>query len=760
MRRRTGISAAATVFLLASGSCGQADAPAAAPAAAAPAFADEARCAGCHPAEHAAWSGSHHDLAMQPASEASVAGDFGGIDFDGGGVRARLFRRDGRFVVHTAGEDGRPADFEVAYVFGIEPLQQLLLPLPGGRLQAFSVAWDAREESQGGQRWYALYPDDPPPPGDALHWTGSRQRWNWQCAECHATDLRARFDPATGSYDTTFARDDVGCQACHGPGGAHVAWAEGGARGPDGDGTGLVARPADATETCAPCHSRRHRVSAEDVHGEPFLDHFAPETLREGLYHADGQILEEVYEYGSFLQSRMHAAGVRCNDCHDPHSGQLAAEGDALCVRCHSEAPDPRFETRFEALAVERYDTPDHHHHEAGSEGARCVACHMPTRVYMGVDVRSDHSLRVPRPDLALEIGGPDACTACHAGRDAGRDAAWASARVQSWFPKSTRRGPHWGHVFAAARRGDPASAARLAALAGDRAAPAIVRATAVELTPRFGRAGLDAAVAATSDASPLVRAYAARALAGAPPADRAIAVAPLLSDPLRAVRSEAAVALSSLPEASLPERSRAAFRAALADHEATQRAQQDTPEANLNLALLAERRGDTARAESFYRAAIALDPAFDPPWANLARLQARLGRSADAEHTLRDGLSRVPDSGALHYDLGLVLAEIGRIAEAEVALARASALLPAHARAAYNHALALQHLGRAGEAEAALARARALDPADRDIAWALAVLHVQQGRDAAAIPHAEAALRLGDPRARELVDALREKVR
>jgi predicted CXXCH cytochrome family protein len=743
---RTGIGLVAMLVLTACGPSGDRAAKSAPPPAqvAAPAFADEARCAGCHPAEHAAWSGSHHDLAMQAPSESSVAGDFDAAEFDGAGVRARFLRRDGAFLVHTAGEDGVPADFPVRYVFGVDPLQQVLLPLSRGRLQAFSVAWDAREASRGGQRWYALYPDAPPPAGDALHWTGSRQRWNWQCAECHATDLRARYDAAGDRYDTTFARDDVGCQACHGPRADHVAWAGSGSRGP---GAARAATAAGEVETCAPCHSRRHRVSAEDVHGDPFLDHFAPETLREGLYHADGQILEEVYEYGSFVQSRMHAAGVRCSDCHDPHSGDLAAEGDAVCLRCHSDAPDPRFAT----LAAKRYDTPDHHHHEAGSEGARCVACHMPARVYMGVDARHDHSLRVPRPDVSVEIGTPNACSGCH--QDRGD--AWAAAQLTRWFPDSARRAPHYGQVLAAARRGDRDAGPRLAALARDPDQPAIVRATAVELAPRFPPDGIDAAVVATADASPLVRAYAARALAGVPAPDRVIAGAPLLSDPVRAVRSEAAIALSSLPEAMLPETSRAAFRDALAEHVATQLAQRDTPEANLNLALVAERQADAARAESFYRAAIALDAAFTPAYANLAQLVARAGRSADAERLLRDGIARVPDAGDLHYGLGLVLAEAGRMDAAEAALARASALLPEHARSAYNHALALQHQGRADEALRGFERARALDPEDAGIAYALAVLHAQQGRPDAARPYAEAALRLGDARARALLDAL-----
>ena len=158
----------------------------------------------------------------------------------------------------------------------------------------------------------------------------------------------------------------------------------------------------------------------------PFLDAYLPALLEPGLYHSDGQIDGEVYEYGSFLQSRMHAASVTCSDCHDPHSLKLRAEGNALCAQCH---------------LPERFDLSAHHNHEPGSAGAQCVNCHMPTKTYMVVDARRDHSIRVPRPDLSISLGTPNACTPCHADRPA----QWAAEAVAGWYPGGRQTTPHYG---------------------------------------------------------------------------------------------------------------------------------------------------------------------------------------------------------------------------------------------------------------------------------------------------------------------------
>ena len=384
-------------------------------------------CVGYHQEESAAWTGSHHDLAMQVASTETVLGDFSGVTFAYYSRSSTFFTRDDSYFVRTEGEDGELHDYQIAYTFGASPLQQYLIQFPDGKLQALGVAWDARPGSSGGQRWYHLYPDEEVTPEHPLHWTGPEQRWNYQCAECHSTHLQKNYDPELGSYSTTWSDLDVSCEACHGPASAHVDWANsnagsaGGGGGEDAGGrageVGLVVDLADrddgawtirsgeqiATRTpgrtsreeisaCATCHSRRQLIAEEDPAGGSPLNTLRPALLEEGLYHSDGQIQDEVYVYGSFLQSAMYEAGVTCSNCHDPHSARLRATDNALCSSCH--------------LAT-TYDSPTHHYHELGTSGAECVSCHMPPRTYMGVDSRRDHSMRVPRPDLTVTLGTP-----------------------------------------------------------------------------------------------------------------------------------------------------------------------------------------------------------------------------------------------------------------------------------------------------------------------------------------------------------------
>jgi predicted CXXCH cytochrome family protein len=692
---------------------------------------------------------------MQVASDETVLGDFEDARFAHFPVVTRFFRKDEEFYVNTEGPDGRTADFRVPYVFGVEPLQQILVELPGGRLQALGIAWD----TQRGQ-WFDLYPDERFEPGDPLHWTGRLQRWNTMCAECHSTQLRRGYDVEGGVYQTSWAEIDVGCQACHGPGEAHVRWAEAlaGAAAPEAADDGLVVHfdAADARgeiETCAPCHSRRHRIRSEERPGRPLLDGYVPATLREGLYHADGQIDGEVYVYGSFAQSRMYQRGVRCTDCHDPHDLTLREEGNALCTRCHQQQPDPRFPT----LARKTYDGPAHHFHPAGSEAARCVACHMPARTYMEVDPRRDHSFRVPRPDLSVTLGTPNACTGCHADRSP----QWAADAVADWYGPERQRSPHYGEAIAAGRRGAPEAGRALVALAGDAEQPAIVRATALELLPGYGRAALEAALAATRDDDPLLRATAVAGLEAVPPQLRLALAAPLLEDPVRAVRIQAARVLASLPASEFEPTQRRALGAALAEYRDAQSAQPDTPEAHLNLAVIEADRGRGEQAEQSYRTAIRLDPDFFPARANLAMLYNAMGRNEEAERELREAVARSPGQAELHYSLGLLLAEEHRFEEAAASLARAAEQMPGRARVHYNLALALQQLGRGPEGEAALRKARRLEPLDAGIVQALAILYFQQGRWEEALLHARALIELvpDSTQARQLLRQIEAKL-
>ncbi len=318
-------------------------------------YVGSAVCATCHAAESERWAGSHHQRAMLLPTEENVLADFQNTVFARRGVTTRFSRKGPLFMVATEGPDGKETEYAVKYVIGVDPVQQYIVEFPVGKLQCVTVAWDVRA-----RRWYSLYPDQRIALDDPLHWTGRYQNWNLMCGDCHTTKFQKGYEAAADSYRTTWSEFDVGCEACHGPGGAHVAWAKRHGRGarsrPSRYGSAAAsdvkllvdlksAGGRTEVETCAPCHVRGHRLGAPRSPGGPLLDAIVPEVMRAPLYHPDGQMLDEVYEYGSFRQSKMYQRGVRCSDCHDPHSGQTKAEGNALCLACHGERPNPAFPT-------------------------------------------------------------------------------------------------------------------------------------------------------------------------------------------------------------------------------------------------------------------------------------------------------------------------------------------------------------------------------------------------------------------------------
>ncbi len=587
-----------------------------------------------------------HALAWQTPSAASVAGDFGDKVFEHRGVATRFWREDDAYLIETEGGDGASHIYRVAGVAGVAPLQQYLMETEPGRLQAFDIAWDT-----AGRRWYHLYPDAELPAGDGLHWTGPYKNWNARCAECHATGYSKNYDPRARRYASTQAEIGVGCEACHGPGEAHREWAVSGsfdsARWPgltrSGLTIGLAAGTADTEiQQCAGCHSRREAIAdVSPIPGTPFHDAYRLALLSPGLYHADGTIRDEVYVYGSFLQSRMYARGVRCSDCHDPHRTALKAELNAVCLQCHSPAGNPR----FPMLKPAAYDDPSHHFHSVGSEGAQCVSCHMIQRVYMGIDGRRDHSFRIPRPDLAAETGAPDACTDCHAGRDP----AWAADEIARRFPASSRRGAHFSQGFAAAWRDPVAAGGELIAIAETADLPGIVRATAIGLLGGAPEPALAARIAALlSDQDPLVRETAAGALRALSPAEQVRRLAPLLGDPLLAVRMAAARAFIGIPAEILPPQLGSRVEAAMAEWRASMYAKADFPETQLAIGGAALALRNPAAAEQAFREAVRLDPQRVEAWVMIARILAATGDVDGARKAVEDGMAAIPDDPGL----------------------------------------------------------------------------------------------------------------
>jgi tetratricopeptide (TPR) repeat protein len=663
-----------------------------------PTFVGSATCKDCHETLYDRWRGSDHDLAMAEATDETVLGDFDDAVYDDGRVTTRFYRRDGRFLVHTEGPGGEMAEFEITHTFGHDPLQQYLVPFPGGRLQTLNVTWDVPR-----QRWFRQYPDRDIPADDWLHWTRNGQNWNGMCAECHSTNLRKGYDPETDTYDTTWSDIDVGCEACHGPGSRHVAWAQIAPMArpalPD---EGLAAStsrisPRAMVELCAPCHSRRSELGDYDHTGTELLDHMLPALLREELYEPDGQIRDEVYVYGSFLQSKMYAREVSCPDCHDSHSLQLHREGNNLCLQCHESHV---------------YDDAAHHFHKKihegmPSEGARCVRCHMVERPYMVIDWRTDHSFRVPRPDLTEEIGTPNACTqsGCHDDRPL----TWSIEAYRKWYGEARR--PHFGTTFAAARAGDTGTAAELVRLSNDELQPPIVRATALELLARnpAPEAGDTIRRALASGEALLRRTAAAHVTIGTP--EDLEPILPLLSDPVRAVRMAAVSRLAGAPQELLEPYQREALRKGIEEYRESMAHSLDFASAGMNLGNLESSLGDPERAEKYYRTALTVDDLFFPAKMNLAVLLSARGRNGEAETLLREVLRDYPDNSDASYSLGLLLVETGEIDEALVWLDRAAEANPLRSRVHYNLGLLFQQSGRMAEAERSLSRALELEP-------------------------------------------------
>jgi predicted CXXCH cytochrome family protein len=716
-------------------------------------FVGSETCTPCHQAEGKSWGISQHKAAMQHATDQTVLGDFEDAGSDYYGVHSRFFRKDGKFLVETDGPDGKLAMFEVKYTFGVDPLQQYLIEFPDGRIQALSIAWDSRPKDKGGQRWFHLYPNEEIKHDDVLHWTKLNQNWNFMCAECHSTGVRKNYDARADHYATKWAEISVGCEACHGQGSSHVAWArDRESWWPFGkhedQNKGLLVRfderhgvtwPIDAQtgtarrstaplalrkeiETCGLCHARRAAFHEDWLPGQWLSQTHVVEPLTRSTYYADGQMrdVEEAYNYAPFKQSKMFAAGVTCSDCHEPHSAKLRAPGEGICLQCH---------------AADKYANVAHRHHAGIDRAPTCISCHMPERNYMVVDKRHDHSFRVPRPDLSATLATPNACNDCH--RD--KDTQWAAAAVEAWFGADRKGLQTYGTAFHASRAEEANAAALLASVVADRNLPAVARAGALtELAPRLSPANLGLARGSLADPDPMVRIGALDMLENAPPGQVWPWVAPLLSDPVRGVRIRAVSLLAAVPTASQPPPDREPFERAAGEFVDAQRANSDRPEARTTLGGFLVRRGQVVEAEAEYKAALHLSPQYLAASINLADLYRQLNRDGDGEAVLRAAIAISPQAAAAHHALGLVLTRLKKPQAALSEFRQAADLEPDSARYAYVYAVALNSAGQKDQAVTALKQALERHPNDRDILSTLIAFSRAAGDNGSALVYAE----------------------
>ncbi|MEZ9395892.1 tetratricopeptide repeat protein [Vibrio splendidus] len=630
-------------------------------------------CVDCHSAEVEAWQGSHHDMAMKHATDESVLGDFNDQTVTHKGKLNRFFRKGDDFWVNIEGPNGQYQDYKISYTFAFEPLQQYMVEFEYGRVQLIPFAWDSRTEDEGGQRWFHLYPDTTNT--DEFYWTNSGQNWNFMCADCHSTNLEKNYDSASNTYNTTWSEINVGCEACHGPASEHVkqaqlaeaksAKANGGKDaqvsahyGFDRDLSKSVKewiyqegnstlQPKDIihtnqVQTCAQCHSRRTQLNetGDHVNGS-FFDKYRLSLITPELYHNDGQIYDEDYVYGSFLQSVMAEKGVTCTNCHDPHTAELKIAEEAVCSQCH--------------IASE-YTPEKHTFHEANTEASQCTTCHMPETTYMEVDPRRDHSWHIPRPDISQHIKTPNVCTSCHEDQND----QWADKQIGEWFPDSKYRNQqHFAVAFYADSIGHRGAEDALAYSAQDSSLSNIIRASSLErLGGNTGKNTLISLARAVKHDDEMIRLGAVQGSSGFPFTDRWQILEPLLKDPVLSIRSETAGALvRNWGEMNPLQKDQ--IKPALEEYIEIQQFNADRGFGRTNLGNVYRDLGQYQKAIEFYQGAIEIEPYFENSYANLADLYRAQGNEAKALSTLKQGIEAQPKSSVLPYSTGLSLLRV-----------------------------------------------------------------------------------------------------
>ena len=647
-------------------------------------YVGNASCVVCHDKETHEWKGSHHDLAMQIADDNTVKADFNNTTFNYNGIVSTFYKKDAKFMVNTDGPDGKLHDYEIAYTFGVYPLQQYMIKFPEGRVQVLDPTWDSRPKEEGGQRWYHIHADDNVTAGDVLHWTGPNMNWNYMCADCHSTNLKKNYNVKTKSYHTTWSSINVSCESCHGPASGHIAWTKQKESNVSNSGfpLSLKYKIFDENRTksyrdkelnvCAKCHSRRSQLDDNITAGDNFYNHYLPVNLDENRYFPDGKIEDEVYVYNSFLQSKMYAKGVTCTDCHNPHTLKRKAQGDTVCYQCHTS---------------KKYTSTKHHFHKEGSKGSACISCHMPARTYMGVDSRNDHSFRIPRPDISVEMKEiPNACNLCHTDKNA----KWASDAVKKWYGKTPVGKQNFAHALQALRtNAKDAPKGLYSILTSD--APSIAKVTATTYLRYYpSKQTYVTTLQMLRNDNASMRRAALLALEGFPPKIKANHLFEMLDDPVKIVRMEAARQLASMPTNTLEKKRKSKLQKVWDEYEKILLFTAERPESQLSLALFYQDRGMNKKAENAYKEALRLQSQLVPIYVNYSYFLDKEGRRDESYKILNKGIETVPDTAILYHAKGLWYINNKQKDKALELLKKAVTLDENNARFSYVYAVAL----------------------------------------------------------------------
>lgn len=643
------------------------------------AFVGNQTCVACHSKEFKDWEHSHHAKAMMEVNDSSVLGDFNNAKLIRNGLTHKMFKRDDAFYVLTDGPNGTMAEFQVKYTFGYHPIQQYLVEFEQGRLQVLSLTWDVAKKE-----WYYMsdevYKNLSINHGNWLHWTNQAYNWNSMCAECHTTNLKKNYDPSTDSYKTTWSQLSVNCEACHGPAEYHLKWSANKEMAIANYGFVKSMKKSDnksQVETCARCHSRRSIYGDYDYKWEQLHEQMAIGTIGSPNYHPDGQIKEEDFEVGSYMQSKMHEMGVKCSDCHNVHSGKVKFQDNRLCTQCH---------------LPNQYDSEKHHHHQKNQAGSSCVDCHMPGQYFMGRHFRRDHSLRIPRPDISQVTNAPNACNQCH--KDKTVD--WAVEKTNAWYGSKSK--DHYGFTFHKAGLGDLSAVEELKILISDSKKPLIVRQTAMDVL-RTNYPEQSQPILNQFLNSKITELRYQSLTNSRVDATNALQILNLLKDPIKGIRSTAAIKIAE-NKSFLTATFQSDYDKSLKEYVAIITYNSDFPDAKLNLGNYYLLQNDAKNAESYYLKTINQDKELTQAYYNLAYLYSENNKKSDAIAVLESYLQENPKDTRANYDIGLLIAEYGDYQKAIVYLEKAKNYITPNDRVILNLAKIYAFLENKNKAE------------------------------------------------------------
>ncbi len=650
-------------------------------------FVGSPACERCHADAYRQWNEAFHLQMTREVADTQVLGDFSrGTRFEQHGRRYSMETRDGRYFMSIAHGDRPPERFEVHYTLGARRAQGYLSKLPDGRIYVLPAFWH-REQ----QRWFDWKEITPVPDTDE----DLRQIWNITCFNCHATNLAKNFDVATKIYRTSWTEMGVACEACHGPGKAHVdlmdAWEQDPASKPAYDRRRsnhllsrtlkiFAARTADRRQvfdTCAYCHGNKNNLFTGFVPGARYEDYALPFLVSQpvpqddpqGDFWPDGRPSrfnrpQALMQSGCFLRGE-----ATCVSCHAAHGSSNAsalkvpiAQSNVLCTQCH-EATDSR-----------------HTFHNADSPGSRCINCHMSTVNWRLLMRRRDHTFRPPVPELTSRLGIPNACNECHDDKTP----EWAAAQMDRWYGDADRgrRSRELERVvtFTAGAGGDARTLPSLASVVVDRRRDPVTRASAAEVMARLileANGGNPAGGGRQSQSQTSFETAASVAAGGRPSkspggADLSVSrgAASGQSEPVPSAGTREAATTTAITPAIVN-----ALIGGAADPEATVRAH-----AVRALGFAGERRALTAVSSRLIDPARAVRIAAAEALLHMgfAQLPGPAGAAlVRAQDEYAESLSAFGDMAGDHLALGWLQMERGRTADARAALADALHLQP-----------------------------------------------------------------------------------